>query len=121
MNKIDLKKKKLLRRKFRIKKKLRANKGVLRLCITKSNKNFYAQIIDDEKGVTILGLSTLAGDFSTLKNRGNIEAASALGKAVAEKAVSQGIKKVLFDRNGILYHGKIEAFASAARENGLEF
>lgn len=121
MDRTTAKKNTLLRRKLRIKKKIRAQKGNLRLCISKSNTSFYAQIIDDEKGVTLLGVSTLAEDFKSLKSKKNIEAALALGKLFAEKAVEKGLKKVVFDRNGNLYHGKIKAFAESARENGLEF
>jgi large subunit ribosomal protein L18 len=121
MDRTTAKKNTLLRRKLRIKRKIRAQKGNLRLCISKSNYNFYAQIIDDEKGSTLLGVSTLNELFKDLKSRKNIEAAKALGKVVAEKAIEKGIKKVVFDRNGNLYHGKIKAFAESARENGLEF
>ena len=122
MDKITLKKKRLVRRKLKIKNKLnQRNKEILRLCISKSNKSFYAQIIDDVKGQTVLAMSTLSKEFGALKNGGNIEAAKALGKAIAEKAAEKGIKNVVFDRNGNLYHGKIKAFADAARENGLEF
>lgn len=121
MEKLKLKKKKLQRRKFSIKKKLRAQKGKLRLCISKTNKNFYAQIIDDDKGHTLVGVSTLSADLKDEESTNNVAAAKVLGKVLAEKAVAQGIKKVIFDRNGNLYHGKIKAFADAARENGLEF
>ena len=121
MDKLTLKQKKLARRKHYIKKRIRAQKGKLRLCISKSNKNFYAQIIDDEKGHTLVGVSTLAPEFKDLKSSNNIEAAKTLGQALAEKAASQGIKEVVFDRNGNLYHGRVKAFADSARENGLEF
>jgi large subunit ribosomal protein L18 len=66
-------------------------------------------------------MSTLSKDFPEMKNRGNLEAAKSLGKLIAEKAAANGIKNVVFDRNGYLYHGKIKAFADSARENGLEF
>ncbi len=121
MDKLSLKKKRFARRRVRVKKKIRQNSELFRLCISRSNKNFYAQIIDDKKGHTLLGLSSLSPDFPDMKNSGNIVAAKALGKLVAEKAAANGIKKVVFDRNGYLYHGKIKAFADAARENGLEF
>jgi len=121
MDKITAKKNTLLRRKLRIKKKIRAHKGSLRLCISKTNMSFYAQIIDDEKGATLLGISSLSENFKNLKSKKNIEAAKTLGKFFAEKAVEKGLKKVVFDRNGNLYHGKIKAFADAAREGGLEF
>jgi len=121
MDKLALKKKRFTRRRLRIKKKIRVSSDIFRLCISRSNKNFYAQIIDDTKGHTLLALSSLSPDFPDMKNSGNIEAAKVLGKLIAEKAVTKGIKKVVFDRNGYLYHGKIKAFADAARENGLEF
>lgn len=120
MDKLALKKKRTLRRKLRIKNKLNTN-NKLRLCINKSNKNFYAQIIDDQKGNTIIGLSTKSKEFPEMKNRANKNAAIELGKLFAEKALKAGVKNVVFDRNGYLYHGKIKAFADAARENGLEF
>jgi len=121
MDKLSLKAKRLVRRKLRIKRKIRANKERPRLCISKSNTNFYAQIIDDHKGHTLVAMSTLSGEFPAMKNRGNIEAAKTLGEIFAKKAVSLGVTRVVFDRNGQLYHGKIKAFADAARENGLEF
>lgn len=120
MNKTKLKTKRYTRRRLRVKSKL-VLEGKHRLCISRSNKNFYAQLIDDATGTTVVGKSTLAKDFPKQKNCGNIAAAQLLGKAVAEAAVAKGIKKVVFDRNGFLYHGKIKAFADAARENGLEF
>ena len=121
MDKLALKKKRFSRRRIRVKKKVRKNTELFRLCISRSNKNFFVQIIDDTKGHTLVASSSLAQDFPEMKNRGNIEAAKTLGKILAEKAVAKGIKKVVFDRNGYLYHGKIKAFADAARENGLEF
>lgn len=121
MDKLSLKKKRFTRRRIRVKKKVRKNTELFRLCISRSNKNFYAQIIDDTKGHTVVALSSLSQDFPEMKNSGNIEAAKTLGKLIAEKALTKDIKKVVFDRNGYLYHGKIKAFADAARENGLEF
>lgn len=120
MDKLALKKKRVIRRRLRIKQKIKRSES-LRLCLSRSNKNFYAQIIDDQKGHTLVALSTLSNEFSGLKNCGNIEAAKQLGKKVAEIALSKGIKAVVFDRNGYLYHGKVKAFADSARENGLEF
>jgi large subunit ribosomal protein L18 len=122
MNSAKVKIKRYERRKRRIKKKLSlANNGRQRLCISKSNRSIYVQILDDVKQVTVVGLSTLDKSFSSLKNLANIEAAKALGKQIAEVAKQKGITKVVFDRNGYLYHGKIKAFADSARENGLEF
>ena len=80
--------------------------------------HIYAQVIDDQKGETLVSASTLA---SKVKTGGNLAAAKEVGKAVAELAVEKGIKKVVFDRGGYLYHGRIKALADAAREAGLEF
>ncbi|HOD13505.1 MAG TPA: 50S ribosomal protein L18 [Spirochaetota bacterium] len=121
MDKIALKKKRITRRRFIIKKKIRMNKDALRLCISKGNRNLYVQIIDDQKQQTLVAMSTLSKEFPVIKNRANKEGAKALGKLFAEKAVKAGIKKVVFDRNGYKYHGRVKAFADAARESGLEF
>jgi len=121
MNRQGVKKQRLLRRKLRIKRKLNPKKDRFRLCISRSNMNIYAQIIDDNKGRTEIGVSTLNKDFPIKKNKCNIKAAKELGKIMADKAKEKGITKVVFDRNGYIYHGKIKAFAEAARENGLEF
>lgn len=121
MNRLALKKRRYNRRRLRIKNKIKSSPDRPRLCISRSNKNFYVQIIDDFKGTTVISASTLEKDFPKLKNNGNIEAAKAVGKILAERAVKKGIKRVVFDRNGYLYHGKVKAFADAAKENGLEF
>jgi large subunit ribosomal protein L18 len=121
MDKLSVKKKRLLRRRYIIKKKIRMNKGALRLCVSRHNRNLYVQIIDDEKQNTLVAVSTLSKEFPTMKNRGNKEAAKVLGKMLADKAVKAGVKKVVFDRNGYKYHGTVKALADAARENGLEF
>ncbi|TFH43316.1 MAG: 50S ribosomal protein L18 [Chrysiogenales bacterium] len=121
MDKVSLKKKRLTRRRFVIKKKIRMNKDSMRLCINRFNKNIYAQIVDDLKQHTLVAMSTTSKDFPEMKNRSNKAASAVLGKLLAEKAVKAGIKKVVFDRNGLKYHGRVKAFADAARENGLEF
>ena len=90
-----------------------------RLCIFRSNANIYAQIIDDEKGATLVSASSLDKELK-LKNN-NVEAAAKVGEALAKKAKKAGIKNVVFDRGGYMYHGRIKALADAARENGLEF
>jgi len=87
-----------------------------RLNVFRSNKQIYAQIIDDTSSVTLAQASSLE-----LENGANIEGAKSVGKLVAEKAVKQGVKKVVFDRGGYLYHGRVKALADAAREAGLEF
>ena len=90
-----------------------------RLCVFRSNTNIYAQIIDDEKGNTLVSASSLDKDLK-LKSL-NIEAASKVGELLAKKAKKAGIKCVVFDRGGYKYHGRVKALAEAARENGLEF
>ncbi|MFO7703155.1 MAG: 50S ribosomal protein L18 [Psychroflexus maritimus] len=87
-----------------------------RLNVFRSNKQIYAQIIDDINSVTLASASSLK-----VENGANIEGAKTVGKLVAEKAVKQGVKKVVFDRGGYLYHGRVKALADAAREAGLEF
>ena len=106
----------------------RIRKGIVgttlrpRLCIHKSLNNFEAQIIDDTSGKILLGKSTLAKDVRTkIKTGGNVSAAEILGSIFAGEAVKKGIKKVCFDRGGYMYHGRIKAFAEAARKAGLEF
>lgn len=91
-----------------------------RLNVFRSTKHIYAQLIDDVNHITIVSASTLDKDLE-IKNGGNAEAAKLIGKLVAEKAQEKGIKKVVFDRAGYLYHGRVQALAEAAREAGLEF
>jgi len=102
----------------RIRRKLAGTGERPRLNVYRSLNHIYAQVIDDQKGETLVSASTLK---SKAKTGGNIAAAREIGKAVAELAVKQGIKKVVFDRGGYLYHGRIKALADAAREAGLEF
>jgi large subunit ribosomal protein L18 len=89
-----------------------------RLNVYRSLNHIYAQIVDDSKGETLLSASTLA---AKIKAGGNVAAAKEVGKLVAERAKEKGIKQVVFDRGGYLYHGRIKALADAAREAGLEF
>ncbi len=102
----------------RIRRKLAGTGDRPRLNVYRSLNHIYAQVIDDQKGETLVSASTLA---LKVKTGGNLAAAKEVGKAVAEMAVQQGIKKVVFDRGGYLYHGRIKALADAAREAGLEF
>ena len=103
-----------------INKKSRAERP--RLAVFRSNSNMYAQIIDDEAGKTLVSASTLDKDLkSSLEHTDNVEAAAALGTAIAKKALDAGIKEVVFDRAGYIYAGKVAALADAAREAGLEF
>jgi large subunit ribosomal protein L18 len=102
----------------RIRRKLSGTAERPRLNVYRSLGHIYAQVIDDLKGETLVSASSLT---LKLKSGGNVAAAKETGKAVAELAVKQGIKKVVFDRGGYLYHGRIKALADAAREAGLEF
>ena len=93
-----------------------------RLAVFRSNNHMYAQIIDDIAQNTLVSASTLQKDVkANLKKTNNVEAAACLGKAIAEKAIEKGIKDVVFDRGGFIYHGKVQALADAAREAGLNF
>jgi large subunit ribosomal protein L18 len=102
----------------RIRRKLAGTDVRPRLNVYRSLNHIYAQVIDDQNGVTLASASTLA---LKVKTGGNVAAAKEIGKAIAERAVEKGIKKVVFDRGGFLYHGRIKALADAAREAGLEF
>lgn len=106
-----------LRIKRRIRKKISGTEAKPRLSVFRSNKQIYGQIIDDLNGKTLVSASSVKEDLKGNK----VEQAQSIGKAVAEKAVAAGIKNVVFDRNGYLYHGRVKAFADAAREGGLEF
>jgi large subunit ribosomal protein L18 len=102
----------------RIRVKLSGTGERPRLNVYRSLNHIYAQVIDDQKGETIVSASSLA---LKMKTGGNVASAKEIGKAIAERAVEKGIKKVVFDRGGFLYHGRIKALADAAREAGLEF
>lgn len=102
----------------RIREKLSGTAERPRLNVYRSLNHIYAQVVDDQKGETLVAASTLA---MKLQTGGNVAAAKEIGKAIAEAATSKGIKKVVFDRGGFLYHGRIKALADAAREAGLEF
>lgn len=116
------------RRKFTMRKKLRSvniNQNATRevrprLSIHRTNKQIYAQVIDDIQGVTLASASSLDKDAG-LKNGGNADAATKVGKLVAERAKKVGVSKVQFDRGSFLYHGRVKALAEGAREGGLEF
>jgi large subunit ribosomal protein L18 len=93
-----------------------------RLSVFRSSKHIYAQVIDDKKGETLVSASSLEKDMrGSAKTGANIEAAKAVGKLVAERAAAAGVKDVVFDRGGYLFHGRIKALADAAREGGLNF
>ena len=103
----------------RIREKISGTKDIPRLSVFRSNKEIYAQIIDDEKQTTLVSASSLEKNLK-IENGSNVEAAKVVGKAIAEKAKAAKITKVVFDRGGYLYHGRVKALAEAARENGLE-
>jgi large subunit ribosomal protein L18 len=111
------------RRKQRVRLALRRSAGGRpRLSVFRSSKHIYAQVIDDEKGETVASASSMEKEMRGAGNTGaNIDAAKAVGKLLAERAVKAGIKEVVFDRGGYLYHGRVKALADAARESGLSF
>ncbi|OKL42785.1 50S ribosomal protein L18 [Pseudovibrio exalbescens] len=111
------------RRRARVRRSIKkvAN-GRPRLSVFRSSKQIYAQIIDDTKGFTLCAASSLDKDVrGTLANGGNKSAAEVVGKLLAERAIAAGVKDVVFDRGGYLYHGRVKALADAAREGGLNF
>ena len=106
----------------RIRNRLSGTTECPRLAVFRSNNHMYAQIIDDTVGNTLVSASTLQKDVkANQKKTNNVDAAAYLGKVIANKAVEKGIKDVVFDRGGFIYHGKIQALADAAREAGLNF
>lgn len=112
------------RRKSRVRRKVRsvAPAGRLRLSIFRSNLHIYAQIIDDKIGETLVSASTLDKELELLRGMGGSKTGSeAVGKLLAERALGKGVRSVVFDRGGYLFHGRVRALAQAARENGLDF
>jgi large subunit ribosomal protein L18 len=107
-----------LRRHRRVRGKISGTAERPRLDVFRSSKHIYAQIIDDAAGTTLVSASTLDKSFEGYG--GNAAAAAAVGKALAEKALAKGIKRVVFDRGGFVYHGRVKALADGAREGGLE-
>lgn len=109
------------RRHIRIRKKVSGTPERLRLSIYRSLNHIYAQLIDDSKGVTVVAASTHDKELQSEKShKGNVQAAKQVGALIAKRALGKGIKKVVFDRSGYLYHGSIKALAEATREAGLE-
>lgn len=105
---------------YRIRKNISGTAECPRLVVFRSAKHMYAQVIDDVEGATLCSASTLDAALKDIYG-GNCEAAKAVGKLVAERALEKGIKTVVFDRGGLLYHGRVAALADGAREAGLEF
>ncbi len=109
------------RQRVRLQIRRRAN-GRPRLSVFRSNKHIYAQVIDDSRGLTLAAASSLDKDLrAQLKTGGDRAAAAAVGRLLAERAKAAGLSKVVFDRGGYLYHGRVQALAEAARESGLSF
>ncbi|RLC28307.1 MAG: 50S ribosomal protein L18 [Deltaproteobacteria bacterium] len=112
-----------LRRKRRIRGKIRGTGDRPRLCVFRSGRHIYAQIIDDSSGRTLAAVSSLSKELGPKIERkgGNKEGAALVGATIAEKAAELGIRKIVFDRNGFLYHGRVKVLSEAAREKGLVF
>ncbi|AYE87272.1 MAG: 50S ribosomal protein L18 [Sulfitobacter sp.] len=109
-----------LKRRMRVRNKLRkVNAGRLRLSVHRSSKNISAQLIDDVNGVTLASASSMEKDLGVF-GKNNIEAATKVGAAIAERAKKAGVEEAYFDRGGFLFHGKVKALADAAREGGLK-
>ena len=115
--------KRLERRRFHVRKSVFGTPERPRLSVFRSDKHIYAQVIDDLAGRTLAAAGSVVGEVRgpELKNGGNVAAAKAVGKAIAERAKAAGITKVAFDRGGRVYHGRVKALADAAREGGLQF
>lgn len=105
--------------KRRIRKKISGTTQVPRLSVFRSNKQIYAQLIDDTKGITLVSASSYKNKAVDKKNKS--DQAAVVGKEIAEKAVKAGVETVVFDRNGYLYHGRVKSLADSAREGGLKF
>jgi large subunit ribosomal protein L18 len=113
----------IMRRQGRVRGALRRAAGERkRLSVYRSSKHIYAQVIDDDQGVTVVSASSIEKTTrETLKTGASVDAAKAVGKLIAERAKEKGVKDVVFDRGGYLYHGRVKALAEAARESGLNF
>ncbi|MCD8316501.1 MAG: 50S ribosomal protein L18 [Eggerthellaceae bacterium] len=122
MNNLQKKHAALARRHRRVRGKITGTAERPRLCVSRSNRNIYAQIIDDDTHCTLYGVSTLGPEFKESgKSGATVEGAAVLGEIIGKKATEIGITEVVFDRGGHLYHGRVKALADAAREAGLKF
>ena len=122
MTKVNVRLESRKNRQARVRKKVQGTGERPRLCVFRSSAHIYAQVIDDEKGTTLAAVSTLSPALKdVVKGLKKSEAAKAVGKAIAEEAKSKGCDKVVFDRNGFLYHGRVKALSEGAREGGLDF
>jgi len=115
--------KRRLKRKMRVRKRLKGSSERPRLCVFRSGKNIYAQVIDDSTGQTLVTASSVSKDLASKigKDGGNKKGAAVVGTAVGNAALAKGITKIAFDRNGFLYHGRVESLSNAARKCGLQF
>ncbi len=122
MGTLGLKRKTRLKRKQRIRKKINGNTERPRLCVFRSARHIYAQIVDDTTGRTLAAAGSLEANIKNQTDlKGKLTVATLVGKEVGERAIKEGIKKVVFDRNGFLYHGRVKAVSEGAREAGLIF
>ncbi len=111
-----------LKRKTRIRRKVKGTEERPRLTVFRSDKHIYAQIINDDTGITLVATSTLSPEYKEMEAiKGKVNSAKRVGEIIAQKAIGKGIAKVVFDRNGFIYHGRIQALADAARQKGLDF
>lgn len=122
MDQLQKKNKRRIKRKKRIRRTISGTATLPRMTVYRSLNHCYVQLVDDQSGKTLLGLSTISKDIKgELAKTGNIDAARKLGEALAERALKLDISKVVFDRNGFLYHGRVKAIADGARAKGLQF
>jgi len=122
MNEVDSKRAALRRRRQRVRQKVTGSASRPRLAVYRSLGNIYGQLVDDDAQRTLAAASSLSKEIrDQLKSGGNVEAARAVGRLVAQKALEKNIRTVVFDRGGRIYHGRVKAFAEGAREAGLEF
>ncbi|ORJ63080.1 50S ribosomal protein L18 [Geothermobacter hydrogeniphilus] len=122
MNNAEKRRQSRLKRQVRVRNKVRGTAERPRLSVFRSARHIYVQVIDDVNNRTLVSASTVNKDVGAeLQGTGNVDAAKAVGVAIAKRAIAQDIKQVVFDRNGFLYHGRVKALADAAREAGLSF
>ena len=122
MGMLNLRTQARLKRKKRIRKKLVGTANRPRLCVFRSARHIYAQVIDDSLGQTLAAASSMEKDVrENPESKNKVTAANNVGKIIGQRAIEKGFKKVVFDRNGFLYHGRIKAVSKGAREAGLEF
>lgn len=114
-------KERFLYRKIKVKKKVAGTNERPRLSVHRGHKHIYAQLIDDERGHTLVAVSTLSEELKGLKSKDTVTAAKSVGELIAKKAIEKGFKQVVFDRGGYIYTGRVKAIADAARAGGLEF